>query len=300
MIANQFIQQGHPVRLVLDIMGLSPGNYYYRSLNGKRGRTASTCTITLNGNFIPNSMVVQQIKDLLELEFVDYGYIKVTYWLREEKFYVINFKKVYRLMRENKLLLSPIPRNKSGKTWVKDLVPNPEVPFEHWEFDIKYIYIHGARRNALLLSVIDVKSRWLMTSTLQWSIKQEEVSALLQSIIDDFALPKSVTVRNDNGSQFESNLVRTFLASRNINQEFTRPATPEQNAHIESYHSILEKVICRRYFFESIEMAREVFIRFEQFYNFHRIHSGVGYKCPYKYLLSQGIDLNKNKMVNLN
>lgn len=300
MIANQFIQQGFSVRLVLNTVELSSGNYYYQPSGGKNGRKPSICTLTLDGNFVSNSLVVQQIETLLGLEFVDYGYIKVTYWLREEKCYVINFKKVYRLMRENKLLLSPIPRNKSEKIWVKDLVPHPEIPFEYWELDIKYIYIHGARRNALLLSVIDVKSRWLMGSSLQWSIKQEDVSALLQSIIDDFILPKSVTVRNDNGSQFESNLVRTFLSNRNINQEFTRPATPEQNAHIESYHSILEKVICRRYCFESIESAREVFIRFEQFYNFHRIHSGVGYKSPYKYLLLLGIDLNKNKMVHLN
>jgi len=43
--------------------------------------------------------------ELLAGEFVDYGHYKSTIHLRDEKGYVINHKKVYRLMRENKLLV---------------------------------------------------------------------------------------------------------------------------------------------------------------------------------------------------
>ena len=293
MIASQFIEQGYPINIVLNNLNLSPSSYYYKPSNGKKGRLPSTYTLTIKGKHISNDIVIEEIKELLKMEFVDYGYIKVTYWLRDSKFYIINFKKVYRIMKEYHLLLSPIPRNKTGKTWIQDFVPKPELPFEYWEFDIKYIHIHGELKNALLLTVIDVKSRWNMGWILQWSIKKEDVKALLQAIIDDFSLPQSVSVRNDNGSQFESNLVRTFLIDQNIEQEFTRPATPEQNAHIESYHSIIEKIICKRYEFDSIDHAVEVFERFECFYNFNRIHSGIGYKSPYRYLLNQGINMNK-------
>lgn len=43
--------------------------------------------------------------ELLTGELVDYGHYKTTVHLRDEKGYVINHKKVHRLMKENKLLV---------------------------------------------------------------------------------------------------------------------------------------------------------------------------------------------------
>ncbi len=74
-----------------------------------------------------------------------------------------------------------------------------------------------------------------------------------------------IFVRNDNGSQFEAQLVRDFFANKNVIQEFTKPATPEQNAHIESYHSIMESVICQKYDFEHLEEMQETFNRWSNF-----------------------------------
>ncbi len=76
-------------------------------------------------------------------------------------------------------------------------------------------------------------------------------------------------------------------------QEFTRPATPEQNAHIESYHSIITSAVCNRFEFENLSHAQEVFIRWESFYNDERIHSGIEYKSPKKYLNQHNIILPK-------
>jgi transposase InsO family protein len=179
--------------------------------------------------------------------------------------------------------------------WVKDLVPQADTPFCHLEFDIKYIHIHGMRRNALLLTVIDVKSRLNMAQYLAWSITKKQVAELFQYITDHYPLPQKATVRNDNGSQFESQLVRDFFTAKGIIQEFTQPGTPQQNGHIESYHSIVERTICRQYEFESLENAQEVFERFHYFYNYKRIHSGVGYRSPVRYLETLGIKDGFNK-----
>ena len=46
--------------------------------------------------------------------------------------------------------------------------------------------------------------------------------------------PEKVYVCCDNGSQFESPLVIEYFASLYIEQEFTKLATPEQNAPIKS------------------------------------------------------------------
>ena len=62
--------------------------------------------------------------------------------------------------------------------------------------------------------------------------------------------------------------VQKYSEKKQVTQEFTKPATPEQYAHIESYHSIIERVICNRYEFENLSDAGQIFNRFIKFYNF--------------------------------
>ena len=81
-VAQQYIQQGYAVGAVLRATGLSRSAFYYKQRQSRTGRPASTHTITRTGIRVPNQQVVDQIEELLHQEFVDYGYIKVTWWLR--------------------------------------------------------------------------------------------------------------------------------------------------------------------------------------------------------------------------
>lgn len=300
MIAIQFINEGFCKSKVLRMCKVPKSSFYNKpntTINlQKKGVPKSIITHKKDGSSVENSHVLEDIKDLLMGEFIDYGYLKVTYYLQDEKEYCINRKKVYRLMKEAKLLNVPIPKQKNKKTWVTKLVPEPTEPFTYWEFDIKFIYIHHLGRYAPMLSVIDVYSRYLIGWTMQWSIKKEDVVGFFDAILKDHKLPKEIFVRCDNGSQFESNMLRDYLASKNIVQEFTKPATPEQNAHIESYHSIIANAVCRKFDFTSLEHSIEVFERWEQFYNEQRIHSGIGFTSPIKYLKKMKKDLPKKDL----
>ena len=199
-------------------------------------------------------------------------------------------------MRENGLLNN---RNRykrlSPRLWVKDIVPKPTQSFEYLEVDIKYIWIAGQRRHALLLTVLDVESRWVLGQYMDWKIRKEHVIELFDRIFSKYKFPKRIFVRNDNGSQFEATMVRLYFEDKNVVQEFTKPATPEQNAHIEAYHSIIESVICRRTFFENLKQAQQTFNRFVEFYNFERIHSGIKYLWPKKYLDQKKIYIKRSK-----
>ena len=155
------------------------------------------------------------------------------------------------------------------------------------------MYVSGLGIYIPLLSVIDVKTRWLLGHLCQHSIKKEDVKTQMEALIATYIIPNKITVRCDNGSQFESNLIRSYFKDIGVEQEFTKPATPEQNAHIKSYHSILERVICRQYLFETAEDQLATLNRWAIFYNYKRIHSGTAYKSPYKALLQNGIDVDK-------
>jgi transposase InsO family protein len=285
LVARQFVDQGYPVGKVLMAAGVSSSSFYYQSRSGKPGRKCSHYTQTIDGSIDSNAHVVEQIEALLVQEFVDYGYLKVTHWLRNEKHYVINKKKTYRLMKEHKLLNNKRLYPKADRLWVRELVPNPEQIFEHLEVDIKYIYVHGQRRNALQMSVIDVLSRWVMDYTIAWTMNKNHVVDLFDRIFYSYSTPDRVYIRNDNGSQFVAGLVRDYFEKLDgVNQEFTRPATPEQNAHIEAFHSIMDKHICQDYYLENLEHLKQLMDRFIRFYNEERIHSGVGFTSPLKYI----------------
>jgi putative transposase len=295
MIATGYIEQGHCTRKVLSIIGLSASSYYCRPMvvdaPKVKGIKTSTTTLTLIGETVDNEVIVDVIKELLSEEFVDYGYFKVYHYLK--KSYLINHKKVYRLMKGNKLLFTAKQFKIGTKQWVKELVPQPEVAFSYWEFDIKFMYVSGTGKYSPLLTVIDVKSRWLLGHLCQRSIKQGDVKELMDVLIETYIIPEKITVRCDNGSQFESSLIREYFKEKTVVQEFTKPATPEQNAHIESYHSILERVICRQYLFEKDTDLLEKMNKWALFYNYKRIHSGTKFTSPYEALLQDGIDVNK-------
>ena len=291
MVASQFIGQGHETKRILGLLQIPGSSWYYRSTGGRQGPRPSTHTRTLDGRLLPNQEIIRRIEVLLQQDFVDYGYIKVTHWLRQNQNVIINFKKVYRLMRENTLLYHQHRRDKKGKTFIKFRVPKPELPFEHMEVDIKYIWVHGSRRMAYLLSVIDIKTRAVLGWMLQHSIRKNDVVSLVRAIAAWYCLPTKVTVRSDNGAQFEAKMVRECLSEMEIQQEFSHVATPQDNGHIESYHSIIKKAVCNVYEFFDLREANEIIRRFVCFYNQERLHSGIGYLSPNEYFFKLGLNM---------
>jgi putative transposase len=175
---------------------------------------------------------------------------------------------------------------------VKDLLPDAKEPFSYLEFDIKYVWVGGKQKNAQILTVIDVYSRWNVGQYIGFSIESQHVKKLFEDIFKELYLPTKFFVRNDNGSQFIANEVQEFFVKKGVTQEFTKPATPQQNAHIESYHSIMESVICQRFELNDINELRKVMQDFRNFYNFERIHGGIGFVSPFEYLQLKNFNIN--------
>jgi transposase InsO family protein len=230
---------------------------------------------------------MHMVCEYLNREFVDYGYVKVTKWLQRKGF-IINRKKVLRLMREQGILLGRPNRPSSGKVWVQELLPQTRRPFEYLEFDIEFMRIDGVGRHAMLLTVLDVLSRANVGPILQWSIRKDDAIALFETVFHSIPLPEHVTVRSDNGSQFEAGLVRDYFKERSVQQEFTRPATPEQNAHVEGYHNVVQRDVSDAVELHNLQQAQQTqqtFDRFRDFANLERIYSGIGFRTSEEVLM---------------
>jgi len=289
--------KGMSVKKATCMAGISKSSYYYKPSGGPRGRRPSESTL-YKGTPVSNEKVVDDIKDIISAEFIDYGYDKVTHVLREAG-YTINGKKVYRLMKENNLLM-PLKRKRkiAGKKYVEFTSPRFTRPLHIIEADIKYIYIHGQQKNAFLLTFLDTCTRMALEWTLGFTMRKQTVEHAINQLFNNWLKPNQVPraqlqvfLRTDNGSQFIAHLVRDTLAKNQIQQEFIKPATPQQNAHIESFHSAVEKLVCQRIEMESLEQARDIFKRFYHVYNNQRILRPLLYNPPVKFfgMFQQGL-----------
>ena len=136
-------------------------------------------------------------------------------------------------MQEHNVLLGRIIHpTGSNREFVKFKRIEATKPLEYLCWDIKYVWVHGERRNYYLLSGIDVYSRKILAWLFQSSIRQINLINLLRRLNPNHER-KGVILGNDNGSQFIAHSVRNFWKSSEIKQEFTHVATPEQNSYID-------------------------------------------------------------------
>jgi transposase InsO family protein len=182
-------------------------------------------------------------------------------------------------MDEKNLLLGKVIRTSGKREFVKHRKIQARYPMEFLCLDIKYIWVEGEKRNYFLLTILDVYSRKVMEQLLQRSIRKMDVINLFRKINRQYGI-KGVTVRNDNGSQFIANDVKQFLRTAEARQEFTHIATPEENAYIEAFHSIVQREVVDRYEFSSFYEARLIFEAHRQWYNNHRKHGQLGKITP--------------------
>src|SRR6185369_2811545 len=109
------------------------------------------------------------------------------------------------------------------------------------EADFKYIYIHGEKRNAYFVSLLDTFTRAELQWDCNYDMKEERVRNLICNLLNETFIQNqpikfNIVLRTDNGSQFVAKTLRNLLHQNHIKHEFIRPATPQQNAHIESFH----------------------------------------------------------------
>jgi len=264
--------------------------YYYKPNGRPKGKRPSTHTLH-QGTMVPNHVVVDEIMKLIDPEYHDYGY-QISTDLLKQMGYNINQKKVYRLMDENNLLHPPIKKSTPlNKTFIKYTVPPLEGPFKTIEADIKYVYIHEENRNAFLVTFLCTFCRYAPVWNLQYTMKSKEIAGLVFDLIHNPEVVRyiqkqelKILIRTDNGPQFIAKALAAVLESLGISHEFIRPGTPQQNAHIESFHNTVTRLVCNRNIFRNLVHAREIFYEFYYAYNETRAMKCLLSYSPKKFL----------------
>jgi transposase InsO family protein len=230
------------------------------------------------------------LKDLIcriVLEFVGYGYRRVTHDLRRRG-YVVNHKKVLRLMREANLLCRS--RRKKFRTTMSShglpIYPNMANEMELtsinqlWVSDITYISV--SRRFLYLSILLDAYSRkcvgWHLSSHIDTDLA---LTALRKAFETRNHLYISGMVHHsDRGVQYASFEYTECLKLLGVNISMSRVGNPYDNAYAESFIKTLKYEEVYQTEYESYKEAYEGIGKFIELYNGKRLHSSLGYMSP--------------------
>jgi putative transposase len=269
--------------MVLNILDISRSTYYYQK-NGRveekqvsGGRPAPGYSIKEDGNKISDEQIKEWLLDEIAGDGYSYGYRKLTKQLRRQYSLIINKKKVYRLCKEMGILK---PQRQKKITYPRKLARNRIITGSNqlWETDIKYGFIESEQRFFFILSYIDVYDRSIIDYHIGLSCTGEDAKQTLQRALlnrQQYDSLEKPVIRSDNGPQFISHAFEQGCEGFQVEHERIPPRTPNMNAHIESFHRILEDDCLSRYQFESYEEAYKTVWDFMKYYNERRMHSSI-------------------------
>jgi len=237
----------------------------------------------------------------LALKDRHYGYRRISQQLKREG-WVVNHKRVLRLMREDNLL--SIRRRRFVVTTDSEhdwrVYPNLARSMvlsglnQLWVADITYIRLQ--QEFIYLAVILDVYSRRVVG----WSISRELDSRFarqaLESALRQRQPASGLIHHSDRGVQYACGDYVKRLEDRQITISMSRPGNPYDNAWAESFMKTLkvEEVDGRRY--RDFDEAASLIGRFiEDIYNEHRLHSALGYRSPMEFEAEIGSRISTKK-----
>lgn len=217
------------------------------------------------------------------------GYRLIREYLKREG-WVVNHKRVLRLMREDNLL--SIRRRPFVVTTDSDhgwqIYPNlaryvvVTAINQLWVADITYVRLQ--RQFIYLAVILDVYSRRVVG----WSISRQLVSRFaveaLESALKQRRPAPGLIHHSDRGVQYACHNYIERLEAHGIVISMSRPGNPYDNAWAESFMKTLkaEEVDGRRY--RDMDHATACIGSFiEEVYNRQRLHSALSYRSPMEF-----------------
>ena len=208
-----------------------------------------------------------------------YGYRRLTVLLRREG-WSINHKRVYRIYKEEELMVRTKRRKKRAAQWRLKPLPATRVG-EHWSIDLMSDQLADGRRFRIFTAV-DQFSRECVCLEIGQSLCAQIITDALDQALLSPSQPEMITM--DNGTEFTSNHFDRWAYQRGIKLAFISPGRPVENGFIESFNGRLRDECLNLHWFSSLEDARWLIEQWRQEYNNSRPHSRLGNLAPAEYI----------------
>jgi putative transposase len=204
-----------------------------------------------------------------------FGYRRLAVLLRREG-WTVNWKRVYRVYRQEHLQVGKRPR-KRGASPQRLSLALPGGPNERWSMDFMTDSLATGRRFRTL-NVVDDYTRECLRIEVDTSLSGERVARGLEELRWRRGGPHVIVV--DHGPEFTSQALDRWAYRRGVRLHFIDPGKPEQNAYVESFNGKFRDECLNEHWFADLKEAKEQIEDWRQDYNQRRPHSALGYQTP--------------------
>jgi len=244
-------------------------------------KLSRSCVYYQANELLDKDLQLMQGIDKIHLKRPFYGSRRIRDWL-EDQGYVVNRKKVRRLMRKMGVMaLYPKPSSShpgKGHRIYPYLLRGKEIssPNQVWATDITYIPM--AKGFMYLVVIMDWRSRKVLSWRVSNSLESDFCVDALEEALRRYGKPE--IFNTDQGAQFTSEAFTGVLKAAEISISMDGKGRWIDNVFVERLWRSLkyEEVYLRAY--ESISEAKAGIRNYFQFYNQERRHQGLGKITP--------------------
>ena len=219
----------------------------------------------------------------LTLRHRRWGFGLCFLYLRNERGFGWNHKRVYRIYRELELNLRIRPSRRIRRE-KPEALSAPLAPNEVWSMDFMSDSLDNGRKFRTF-NVIDDHNREGLCVDVDFSLPSARVIGSLERVFEWRGKPKAI--RCDNGPEYISGELSEWASKNKIKLLHTQPGHPTQNAFIERFNRTARHEWLDMHVFGSIDEAQALATEWLWSYNNERPHSSIGGIPPVKMLAKQ-------------
>ena len=257
-------ERGLSVRRACTLLAVARSALSYRSRKGAK-----------------DAAVVEQMKELSR-QYPRCGYRRIRIFLGRDG-HRMSLGRAHRLWRVAGL---QVPRKRPRKR-VAAARPRPQAPCgpnQVWSYD--FVFDHCANGQQLkCLTVTDEFTKEGLAIEVDGRIRSTRVIEVLSRLVSARGAP--AFLRSDNGPEFVSKALLSWIVAQGIGTALIDPGKPWQNGVAESFNGKFRDECLSLEWFRSRAEAKVIIEAWRRYYNEVRPHSSLDYLTPNEFVARQ-------------
>lgn len=256
-----------------------------RGLSARRACTlfkVARSTLTYESRKAAQDAPVIARMQALSVQYPRYGYRRIRIFLGRDG-HRMSVGRAYRLWQEAGL---QVPRKRPRKR-VAAARPRPQAPSaanQVWSYD--FVFDRCANGQQLkCLTVTDEFTKEGLAIDVDGRIRSPRVIEVLSCLVSARGAPDFL--RSDNGPEFVSKALLSWIVGQGIGTALIEPGKPWQNGVTESFNGKFRDECLSLEWFRSRIEAKIIIETWRQHYNAVRPHSSLGYLTPNEFVAQQ-------------